>query len=122
MAGHYEKMVDRESAYEILNKKAAPDAPKVDQSAEARRAEFERQRAEHEAAKNAPAKTPARRTDSLLHGVLQIGRALGRLRFRADDRTRGPWLDPRRNEATPLIILLFGLPPCPFLSLPSPAA
>ena len=44
VAGHYEKMVDRESAYEILNKKAAPDAPKVDQSAEARRAEFKRQR------------------------------------------------------------------------------
>jgi DNA helicase HerA-like ATPase len=84
LAGHYEKMIDRESAYEILNKKAAPDAPTVDPSAEARRAEFERQRAEQEAAKNAPARTPARRTDSLFmafckSAVRSVGSAFGRM-------------------------------------------
>lgn len=84
LAGHYEKMIDRESAYEILNKKAAPDAPQVDQSAEAKRAEFERHRAEQETTKNAPAKTPARRTDSLFmafckSAVRSVGSAFGRM-------------------------------------------
>jgi DNA double-strand break repair helicase HerA and related ATPase len=83
VAGHYEKMIDRESAYEILTRKAAADAPKVDKSAEAKRTEFERRRAEQEVAAK-ETKTPGRRTDSLFvtfckSAVRTVGSAFGRV-------------------------------------------
>ena len=72
--GHYEKMIDRESAYEVLTGKIAQDesattAPQADANAEAKRAEFERKRAEAEAANEAAATKKSsggsRRTDSI---------------------------------------------------------
>ena len=64
IAGHYEKMIDRESAYEILTKEVAPDAAPVDRTAAQKREEFEKREAE----KNAPAapKKSGRQSDSLL--------------------------------------------------------
>lgn len=83
VAGHYEKLIDRESAYEILNKKAAPDASAVDAGAQRKREEFERKRAEQETAAK-ETKAPARRSDSLLvtfgkSAVRTIGNAFGRI-------------------------------------------
>jgi hypothetical protein len=67
--GAYEKMIDRESAYEVLKGKIAPDDGTVaDRDQKAKREEFDRKQAERTAeAEQAPAKKPAaRRTDSIL--------------------------------------------------------
>ena len=83
VAGHYEKMIDRESAYEILNKKAAPDASPVDAVAQRKREEFERRRDEVETASK-ETKAPARRTDGIFmtfckSAVRTMGNAFGRI-------------------------------------------
>jgi len=67
--GHYEKMIDRESAYEVLKGKVAPDdGSKADAEQAAKRAEFEKKQ-QDEASRGdeeKPKKTPARRTDSIV--------------------------------------------------------
>jgi DNA helicase HerA-like ATPase len=76
VAGIYDKMVDRESAYEILKGKVAADVgDKVDADAAAKRAEFEKKRAE----KDEPAeKKPASKKDSIVMGfVKSAARSMG---------------------------------------------
>jgi hypothetical protein len=52
VAGHYDKVVDRESAYEILKGKKAPDqGTPEDAEAKAKRDEFERNRNQGPASK-----------------------------------------------------------------------
>jgi len=83
IAGHYEKMIDRESAYEILTRKAAPDAAPVDPSAQKKREEFERRRSREESTAG-ETKAPARRTDGIFmtfckSAVRTMGNAFGRI-------------------------------------------
>jgi hypothetical protein len=42
MFGHYEKMIDRKSAYEVLKNKQAPDDPAADAEAAAKQEEFKK--------------------------------------------------------------------------------
>ena len=67
VAGHYEKMIDRESAYEILTGKAAEAKANEQENAEAarRREEFERKRAEQAEAAPKTKKGSSSRTDSV---------------------------------------------------------
>lgn len=66
VAGHYEKTIDRESAYEILTGKAAPDGRTSNPEADARRAEFERRRKAPAEAEATSKKGAGRQTDSVL--------------------------------------------------------
>jgi DNA helicase HerA-like ATPase len=80
VAGVYDKMIDRESAYEILKGKvAADDGEKADAEAAAKRAEFEKKRAEKEA--EAEAKVSAKggsKKDSIVMGfVKSAARSMG---------------------------------------------
>ena len=72
----YDKMIDRESAYEILKGKvAADDGEKVDADAAAKRAEFEKKRAETAEANE---KKPASKKDSVVMGfVKSAARSMG---------------------------------------------
>ena len=83
VAGHYEKMIDRESAYEILTKKAAPDASARGCGPKKKREEFQRRREEQES-ESKETKAPARRSDSIFmtfckSAVRTIGNAFGRI-------------------------------------------
>ena len=67
--GHYEKPIDRESAYEILKGKVAPDdGAAADADQKAKRDKFDQHRTEGEAAQTEekPRKTPAKRTDGVV--------------------------------------------------------
>ncbi|MCU0705826.1 MAG: DUF853 domain-containing protein [Fimbriiglobus sp.] len=67
--GTYETMIDRESAYEVLKGKSAPDdGAKADEEQAAKRAEFERKRAEQQAEAAAEPKKKATkpRSDGIL--------------------------------------------------------
>ncbi len=85
VAGHYEQMIDRESAYEILTGAAvanASAAPAPDRNAEAKLDEFKKKQAKAPEKEAAPAKAPARRSDSLLVSFFKstfrsIGTGLG---------------------------------------------
>jgi hypothetical protein len=85
VAGHYEKAIDRESAYEILTKKASEATPAPNPEAEARRAEFERRRRQEQetAAETKSSKKGGRQTDSVFivfckSAVRSIANGLGR--------------------------------------------
>ena len=79
--GHYEKMIDRESAYEILQRRAAgEDAPTPEKTADAKRADFEKTR---EVEEPKVAKPPAKRTDSMVEAfgksaARSVGSSIGR--------------------------------------------
>ena len=79
--GHYEKVVDRESAYEVLRGRAEQDAKRAEQSAADKQAEFQRKRAEQEAAKEAKAAGrggSSSRNDSIVEGFAKsAARAAG---------------------------------------------
>jgi DNA helicase HerA-like ATPase len=76
--GVYEKMVDRESAYEILKGKAAPDAAPTNGDTVAKRAEFERKQAEAKAAAEAAAAAKGPKRDSIVVSVAKsMARSVG---------------------------------------------
>jgi DNA helicase HerA-like ATPase len=59
--GHYEKMIDRRSAYEVLKNKQAPDGDPADAEARAKEEEFRRQQEQ--------AKVPPKRSSDSMVGV-----------------------------------------------------
>ncbi len=69
--GVYEKMIDRESAYEVLKGKVAPDATPTDGDIAAKRAEFERKQAEAKAAAEAAAAAKGPKRDSIVIGMVK---------------------------------------------------
>ena len=76
--GTYETMIDRESAYEVLKGKAAPDdGAKADAEAAGKRAEFEKKRAEQQAEAAPEAKKKAgKKTDGVFKS---FAKAAGRM-------------------------------------------
>jgi uncharacterized protein len=68
--GHYEQTIDRESAYEVLKGKVAPtDGAVADEEMAAKRAEFDRKRAEAQEqaeAEDEPKKKAGRKTDGVM--------------------------------------------------------
>jgi hypothetical protein len=77
--GHYEKAIDRESAYEILKgQAAAPDGQPAEtkpKTTEEKQAEFKRKRGEATAAKP-PAKSPSPVLKVLTAVVMTLARSL----------------------------------------------
>ncbi len=65
--GQYEKAIDRESAYEVLKGKTAPDdGGKADDEAATKREEFEKKRGEQQAGEPEPKKKAGKKSDSVL--------------------------------------------------------
>ena len=62
--GHYEQQIDRESAYEVLRGRAAEAQRQAEQTEVQKREEFQKRRAEQEAAK--ASKPKGRRTDTVI--------------------------------------------------------
>jgi len=77
--GHYEKTIDRESAYEVLRGRAEEETKAAERSAAEKQAEFQRKRAEQEAAKEAKAAgRGSSRNDSIVEGFAKsAARAAG---------------------------------------------
>jgi hypothetical protein len=76
VAGVYEKAIDRESAYEVLKGKVAPDAAPAE--AGSKRAEFEQKRAEQQAEAEAKAAAKGPKKDSVVMGfVKSAARSMG---------------------------------------------
>ncbi len=76
--GVYEKMIDRESAYEILKGKAAPDSLPATGDTAAKRAEFERKQAEAKAAAEAAAAAKGPKRDGVVVSVAKsMARSVG---------------------------------------------
>ncbi|MBX3400645.1 MAG: DUF853 family protein [Gemmataceae bacterium] len=76
--GVYEKMIDRESAYEILKGKAAPDAVPANGDSASKRAEFERKQAEAKAAAEAAAAAKGPKRDGVVVSVAKsMARSVG---------------------------------------------
>jgi uncharacterized protein len=72
--GHYEKMIDRESAYEVLKGKVAPDdGAAADAEQKAKRDKFDQQRTDEASAEPEakPKKPAARRTDGVVMTFLK---------------------------------------------------
>ena len=75
--GHYEKCVDRESAYEILKKRTA-DPAQQPKSIEERQKEFERKRGEQPAGKVTPSQTDKLIDAFTKSAARSVGSSLGR--------------------------------------------
>ncbi len=76
--GVYEKVIDRESAYEILKGKAAPDAAPAAGDTAAKGAEFQRKQAEQKATAEAAAAAKGPKRDSIVVGVAKsMARSVG---------------------------------------------
>jgi DNA helicase HerA-like ATPase len=79
--GHYERVIDRQSAYEILTQRSAQSAPRS-QSMEEKQAEFARRRAQNPAGKGEPSHTIQVIEAFAKSAARSIGSSFGRQIFR----------------------------------------